>query len=387
MKPSRGAPRVAVVGGGQLARMTYEAAIRLGVRVTVLDPDPSCPAVLAGAQFLPGTASRLADLEALASLGDVITFDHERVPIAHLGSLEAAGHRVAPAAAVFELACDKAVARCRLAVDGFPVPPARPARAGAEVQAFAAEHGWPVVVKAARGGYDGHGVAVVADLRSATDAARRLGPDLVVEELVPFDSELSVLVVRNARGEVACYDPASTVQHHGICTEVLAPASVPARVRHEAMDLARSLATTYGLVGVMAVELFLVGDALVVNELATRPHNSGHHTIEANETSQFEQHLRAVLDWPLGPTRLRSLAAAMCNILGAADGSDPRRRLRQALAVSGAHVHLYAKQPRPGRKLGHVTALGASPGEALAIARQAAAILSTPRAAAAGGTA
>ncbi len=205
-----------------------------------------------------------------------------------------------------------------------------------------------------------------------------MGPHLVIEAFVSFDAELSVMVARSSTGEVVCYDPVSTIQRDGICIEVVAPAVVPSVVRSQAMDLARELAITFELVGVMAVELFLVGDDLLVNELATRPHNSAHHTIEAAETSQFEQHLRAVLGWPLGLTDLRARAAVTCNVLGSEDGSDPLGRLRHALSIRGAHVHLYAKTARPGRKLGHVTACGDTLAEARAIARSAAAMLAAP---------
>ena len=370
--------RVAMVGGGQLARMTYEATLPLGITLTVLDAHPLAPAIRAGAQVVVGDPGQLASLAELALMGEVVTFDHERVPIEHVRRLEEAGVIFAPGSDIAELAFDKAASRRRLRAAGFPVPDAVSGSTGSDVVAFAARNGWPVVVKAAVGGYDGRGVEVVATEGQAAEAAARLGPRLVIESFVEFDAEIAVMVARSASGEVACYDPVSTVQRDGVCIEVLAPAVVPAPVRSAAMDLARSLASTFGLVGVMAVELFLVGDDLTINELATRPHNSAHHTIEAAETSQFEQHLRAVLGWPLGPTELRTPAAVTCNILGAEDGSNPVGRLRQALGIRGAHVHLYAKTTRPGRKLGHVTACGKTIEEARSIAQRAALILSSP---------
>lgn len=376
--PDGAARRVGMVGGGQLARMTAQAAVPLGVTLTVLDPDPEPPAAGAGAQVLVGDPGRLDDLLALAARTDVVTFDHERVPLEHLRTLQELGHRVAPGWATAELAFDKAASRRRLRDHGFPVPRFTTAATVADVVAFGDAAGWPVVVKAAAGGYDGRGVAVVGDGRAARDAVARLGDRLVVESLVPFDAELAVLVARNHSGEVAGYPPVVTRQHDAMCAEVLTPAPIPAAVRRAAVDLAESLATEFGLVGVMAVELFLVGEDLVINELATRPHNTAHHTIEAAETSQFEQHLRAVLGWPLGATRSRARAAAMVNVVGAADGSDPRRHLAGALALPGAHVHLYGKAPRPGRKLGHVTALGATAAEARAVAHRAAALLGSP---------
>lgn len=374
----RGGQRVGMVGGGQLARMTAQAAVPLGVTVTVLDPDPSPPAARAGARVVVGRADRLEDLLALARVSDVVTFDHERVPLVLLRELAARGHRVAPGPSTAELAFDKAASRRRLRAHGYPVPRFSPGSTVADVVAFGDEVGWPVVVKAARGGYDGRGVAIVEDLRSVEEAVRLLGDQLVVEELVPFDGELAVMVARNVAGEVACYPPVATIQRGAMCAEVVSPAPVPASVRRAACELAESLATEFDLVGVMAVELFLVGSELVINELATRPHNTAHHTIEGAETSQFEQHLRAVLGWPLGATRTRAQAAAMVNVVGAVDGSDPRRHLAEALALRGAHVHLYGKDPRPGRKLGHVTALGATAGQAREVANRAAALLGSP---------
>lgn len=369
--------RVAMVGGGQLARMTYEAALPLGITLTVLDANPLSPAIRAGAQAVVGNPRELASLAELAMMGGVVTLDHEDVSIDHLRKLEGAGVMVAPGADVAELAIDKAISRRRLRSAGFPVPDAVAGTTASDVIAFAEGNGWPVVVKAATGGYDGRAVEVVGDEAQAAAVVDRLGSHLVIESFVEFDSELAVMVARSTTGEVACYDPVTTVQRDGICIEVLAPAVVSSVVRERAMELAQSLATTFGLVGVMAVEMFVVGDDLVINELATRPHNSAHHTIEAAETSQFEQHLRAVLGWPLGSTALRTPAAVTCNVLGAEDGTDPLRRLRGALAVRGAHVHLYAKTARPGRKLGHVTACGSTVAEARAIAQQASTVLSS----------
>jgi len=375
-RPSPRRPHVGIVGGGQLARMTAQAAVPLGIEVTVLDPDPAAPASGAGARVRVGDPARLEHLVALARSVDVVTFDHELVPIDHVRALEEQGFVVAPGAGVAELAFDKSVARRRLAEAGFPVPRAVVATSPAEVVAAGARLGWPVVVKAVRGGYDGRGVAMVAGPTEARTAAELLGPEVVVEEHVDFDGELAVMVARSRSGQIVCYPPVTTVQADGMCAEVVAPAAVSPRTEADARELAAGLADAFGLVGVMAVELFAVGERLVVNEVATRPHNTAHLTIEAAETSQFAQHLRAVLDWPLGATALRAPAAAMCNVVGPADGSDPADRLARALEVPGAHVHLYGKAARPGRKLGHVTALGATPEAALATARAAAARLS-----------
>lgn len=359
-----------MVGGGQLARMTAAAATRLGVGMTVMDPDPDCPAA-SGALVV--TADPL-DLEALVEFGrsvDVVTFDHEGVPVELVEALEAEGVAVAPGPAACRLAFDKALARPTLAHLGLPVPPFDIVSDAAQVAEFGRLHGWPVVAKAARGGYDGRGVMFV-ESGQEDDAASQLGPTIVVEQHVEFDQELAIMVARRASGELVTYPPVSTVQRDGMCAEVTCPAAVPPHVVEAAEQLAVQLATAAGLVGVMAIELFVVGDELLVNEMATRPHNTGHHTIEACVTSQFEQHVRAILDLPLGSTALRAPAAAMYNIVGSAEGHDPTNQLGMALEVAGAHVHLYGKAPRPGRKLGHVTALADSVDEARKIAGMAA---------------
>lgn len=370
MDPAARPARLGIVGGGQLARMMTQAATRLGLPVTVLDTDPACPAAAAGAVVITGRSDDLEALRRLADACDVVTLDHERVPIGHLRTLEAEGHTVAPGSTAAEMAVDKLVARRRLAAAGYPVPRFAAADDAADLERFGNDHGWPIVVKAARGGYDGRGVVVVPDATGTPDAAR-LGPSMVVEEHVDFDAEVSMVVARRRGGEVATYPLAWTVQRDGMCDELVVPAPVPPVVERRATDLATALADDIGLVGVMAVELFVVGHEVVVNELATRPHNSAHHTIEANETSQFEQHVRAVLDLPLGSTASRSAAAAMCNVVARSASDDPRSRLAAALAVPGAHPHLYGKDPRPGRKVGHVTALADSPDQARSIARRA----------------
>jgi len=229
------------------------------------------------------------------------------------------------------------------------------------VIAFAGEHTWPVVVKASRGGYDGRGVWVVQDADSAQSVVREAheaGLDLLVEEFLTLDLELAVLVSRRPNGELAVWEPVETVQRDGICNELYVPVAADDRLIAEAVGHARRIAGEIDAVGVLAIEFFISRGEIYVNELAPRPHNSGHWTIEGSTTSQFEQHLRAVLDLPLGDTTVRAPAIATENLLGPEDGSDPEQRLPAALGVRGTHVHFYGKATRPGRKLGHVTALG-----------------------------
>jgi 5-(carboxyamino)imidazole ribonucleotide synthase len=278
---------------------------------------------------------------------------------------------------------DKIRMRERLGTLGVAVPAWAPASGVDEVAAFAAEYGWPVVAKAASGGYDGKGVWVVDDraVASAVVAgAERAGLRLYVEERIPFDREVAAVVARSAGGEVRAWPVVETVQRAGICHEVLAPApALPPSLATEGQLLAERIATDLDVVGVLAVELFEVGGRLVVNELAMRPHNSAHWTIDGAVTSQFEQHLRAVLDWPLGDPAARAPATAMVNLLGAADpaAADLATRLPAALAAEpSARIHLYGKAIRPGRKIGHVSVAGADVDTARAQARLAAAVLS-----------
>ncbi|MFD0821626.1 5-(carboxyamino)imidazole ribonucleotide synthase, partial [Micromonospora zhanjiangensis] len=245
-----------------------------------------------------------------------------------------------------------------------PVPRWRPVTAADEVRAFGAEVGWPVVLKASRGGYDGRGVWPLADPTTATEQVDRLlagGTELIVEERVPLTRELAVQVARSPFGQVAAYPVVETVQRDGICVEVLAPApGLPEDRAVAAQQLAIDLATALDVVGLLAVELFETPAGLVVNELAMRPHNSGHWTIEGARTSQFEQHLRAVLDYPMGDTGLTAPAVVMANVLGGEPGGmSIDERLHHMFAEDpGVKVHLYGKQVRPGRKIGHVTVLG-----------------------------
>ncbi len=364
-----------MVGAGQLARMTHQAAIALGITLRVLTADGADSALSAGAQHVHGSHARLDDLRALAAGADVVTFDHEGVAPEHLAALQADGVRLAPTASAKLLAQDKLHARRELGRAGFPVPPFTQARSVDDVTSFAARHGWPLVAKAPRGGYDGRGVSTLGTLEAAHEALRRQPDGLLVEPHLPIARELAVLIARSAAGEAVVYPVVQTVQHEAMCREILAPAPVTADVAARARELALAIADHIDATGILAVELFDTPEGLLVNELAPRPHNSGHYTIEGCATSQFEQHLRAVLGWPLGSPSLLAPAVVTVNVIGPADGSDPAGRIAAALAVPGAHIHLYAKSPRPGRKLGHVTVCGQDMRSAREAARLAAAQL------------
>lgn len=373
--PRRTGPVVAMVGAGQLARMTHQAAIPLGVTLRVLAADEHDPAVLAGAPAQIGSPERLDDVRALAAGADVLTFDHERIPQAVLSALTAEGVCLAPSADAKRLAQDKLHARRALAERGFPVPPFAHATDVVHVCAFAEAHGWPLVAKAPRGGYDGRGVFWLDSRDSARQALLEHPDGLLLEPSLTLERELAVLIACSRNGEQIVYPVVETVQEDGMCREIIAPAPVTSRIAEQAQALAGAIAQEFALTGIVALELFATREGLIVNELALRPHNSGHYTIEGCATSQFEQHLRAALGWPLGLPALLAPHVVTVNVVGPADGSDPVTRLPEALAVPGAHVHLYEKAARPGRKLGHVTVCGQEPEPTRRAARLAAALL------------
>ena len=368
-------PIVGMVGAGQLARMTHQAAIALGQSLRVLAADPADPAAQVCADVHLGAATDLAAMRAFAKGCAAVTFDHEQVPQEHLRALAAEGVRVHPGPDALRHAQDKLVMRRRLSALGIPAPAFAEIRAADEVARFGAEHGWPVVLKAVRGGYDGRGVwlldAPSPDLVGELLAA---GTPLMAEEAVELRRELAALVARSPYGQAAAWPVVETVQEDGQCVQVLAPApglSPDAAVA--AQELALRIADELGVTGLLAVELFERTDGtLVVNELAMRPHNSGHWTIEGSRTSQFEQHLRAVLDYPLGDTEPTAPAVVMANVLGAprAPTMGIDERLHHLFArFPDVKVHLYGKAERPARKVGHVTALGA---DMVAVRRRAA---------------
>ncbi|SDF43037.1 5-(carboxyamino)imidazole ribonucleotide synthase [Blastococcus aurantiacus] len=360
-----GLPVVAMVGGGQLARMTHQAAIALGQSLRVLSAGPEESAALVAADVRIGNHDDLDALRDLADGATVLTFDHEHVPTEHLRELESAGHRVAPGPAALVHAQDKLVLREALAAAGEPQPAWARVEKADDVADFAGRHGWPVVLKTPRGGYDGKGVFVVHDVAAAAELVGRHGT-LLVEQRVPMLRELSAQVARSPFGQVAVWPVVETVQRDGVCAEVLAPApGLSEELSAAAQELAVRIADRLGVVGMLAVELFETADGVLVNELAMRPHNSGHWTIEGSRTSQFEQHLRAVLDYPLGSTAMTAPVAVMANVLGGAassaewDGPGLDERIHHLMAHwPDVKLHWYGKGQRPGRKLGHLTALG-----------------------------
>ena len=342
--------------------MAGEAASALGLSMAVLAEHPGDAACGVAAEVVLGSPFVAEDLRAFAARCDVLTFDHEQVDLDLVAGLASEGTVFRPGAATLELAVDKARMRTVLDDAGVPVPAYLVVDEGPgaidAVERFAAGHGWPVMVKAARGGYDGKGVWPVADRSEAASVLAGVAGQIVVEELLPLQAELAVVVARRPSGASAAWPAVETAQVGGVCREVLVPGRIDADVLDAASALGQKVAEIAGGVGVMAVELFWSGGKLLVNEVATRPHNSGHWTMEGAVTSQFENHVRAVLDLPLGSTAPQYPQVASVNVFGGPDGADPAGLLARGLAVEGAHVHLYGKGPRPGRKLGHVTVCG-----------------------------
>jgi 5-(carboxyamino)imidazole ribonucleotide synthase len=365
LHPHTGLPVVAMIGGGQLSRMTHQAAVALGESLRVLAARSDDSAALVAADVQLGDHDDLAALIRVADGATVVTFDHEHVPTGHLRALEERGIRVAPPPGALVHAQDKLVMRRALAGTGEPQPAWAVAATPADVAAFGAAHGWPVVLKTPRGGYDGKGVFVVDGPEQAAQLLDRHG-ELLLEERVALVRELSAQVARSPFGQVAVWPVVETVQRDGVCTEVLAPApGLPDALATRAQELAVRIAERLGVVGMLAVELFQTADGVLVNELAMRPHNSGHWTIEGSRTSQFEQHLRAVLDYPLGATTMTAPVAVMANVLGGATSDDSwagpglDERVHHFMAHwPDVKLHWYGKTQRRGRKLGHVTALG-----------------------------
>jgi 5-(carboxyamino)imidazole ribonucleotide synthase len=357
-RPGPRVPVVGMVGAGQLARMTCQAAVSLGIGFRVLAgaPDESAAQVCAGTQL--GDYRSLDDLLAFGGGCDVVTFDHEHVPGPHLIALERAGLKVRPGPGALRYAQDKRAMRERMAALGIACPRSATVASPDDVLGFADGSGWPVVLKAVTGGYDGKGVWVCGSPHEAA-AVLAHGLDLLAEEYVAFERELAVLVARSPSGQAAVYPVVQTIQRDGICREVLGPAPGLAEATAlAAQQLGLTIAAGIGVTGMLAVELFETSAGLLVNELAMRPHNSGHWTIEGARTSQFEQHLRAVLDLPLGAPTVAAPHAVMANVLGGDDPGLHARLVHVMAADPGIKVHLYGKAFRPGRKIGHVTALG-----------------------------
>ena len=370
---------VGIIGGGQLARMMHAASIGLGVNVRLLAEAPDSSAAQVVHDVTVGDYTDRTTVRSFAAGCDVVTFDHEHVPTGLLRDLESDGVAVRPGPAALVHAQDKAIMRERLAALGAPCPATRVVPDAAALAAFGDEQGWPVVAKTSRGGYDGKGVWRLDSAAQASEPFAQLsdGVQIIGEEFVDFARELSSLVVRSPSGQAAAYPISESVQRNGICVETTTPApELDDDHAIAAQQLALRIAHELGVVGVLAVELMQRRDgSVVVNELAMRPHNTGHWTIDGAVTSQFENHLRAVLDLPLGEPASIHTWTVMANIFGGKIDDLPSALLHCFARDRRLRVQLYGKQVRRGRKVGHVTAYGDDLVETRKRARHAAAYL------------
>ena len=346
---SKAFPTVGVIGAGQLARMSIAPATALGVNLLLLAADANDSAAQI-TQHVVGDYTDLQTVREFAAQCDVVTFEHELIPLSIVKALEADGVVVRPSSASFLYSQDKAAMRQKL--QGFPSPQFQIVTAVSQVREF------PVIAKAITGGYDGRGVWKVNSEQELGDLLHQM-PKLLVEELIEFDYEIAVMVARSPHGQATTWAPTQTVQKDGICVMTISPApQLSAALSEKAQKLALDIAAEVGVVGVMAVEMFVKGDNIYINELAMRPHNSGHWTIEGSHTSQFEQHVRAVLDLPLGDPSMRAPIAVMGNVLGGSKTDMYRPYLHLMARTPALNFHHYKKDVRPGRKIGHVTLLG-----------------------------
>lgn len=356
---------IGIFGGGQLGRMIAIAAKRMGYRVIVLDPTPDCPAAQVADDEITAPYTDVEAAKELASRCDVVTAEFENVPAETLEAIEPFVP-VRPSSRVLRIAQNRITEKTFLAEHGFPVPNFRPVRSQEELLRAVSEIGCPAVLKTATGGYDGKGQARIEHPHEAEKAWEWLGKvNCVLEEFVPLEREVSVIVARNLRGEGAVYPVAENTHAHHILDTSVMPARIPSALARQAQELAQAIAEALGVIGLLCVEMFIAQDGrLLVNELAPRPHNSGHQTFDAAVTSQFEQLVRSICGLPLGSTELYR-PAAIANLLGDL-WEDREPNWVKALELPEVKLHLYGKaEPRPGRKMGHLTATAATPDEAL----------------------
>ncbi len=370
---------IGIVGGGQLGRMLTEAAHPLGYLVTVVEASPDCPATKAGAKQIMGGLKDADAIRRLAEQTDVVTWEIEHINTGVLLDLANEGYNVQPSPETLAVIQDKYTQKQMLMRAGLPVAESVPL-IYQETDGDKADYldeivhrlGGSVILKTRTGGYDGRGNLLFDGNYDRVDAV--LGSDwsnLYAEKVVPFEKELSVVAARDMQGNIAIYPTAETVHQDNICHTVVTPARVRPELISNAQEIAHETLKQLGGAGIFAIEMFATEGGVIINEIAPRVHNSGHHTIEANVTSQFEQHIRAITGMPLGSTAMRSPAAAMINILGRREEPLTREGMDRVLALPDTHPHLYGKSSRKARKIGHITVLGSSVEEVLRTANQA----------------
>ena len=356
-------PLIGIIGGGQLARMQAQAASRLGCLVRTLEKTANCPAASVVDDHQVGDWNDPRTLIEWAQGCDLITLENEFVEADSLSKLEAAGFSVTPSAATMAIVQDKWIQKKRLKEQGLPVPAFESVSSEQEIKQLGEKLGWPLVLKKRKQGYDGKGNATIHNPESIAKAWSALGGGqypLYVEAFCPFVKELAVMVVRSASGDHTEYPVVETVQKDHICHVVTAPCSIDHAQQKKASSLARNAIEAVQGLGCFGVEMFLTSEGeILINELAPRVHNSGHYTIEACPCSQFENHIRSILGWPLGDTSLVKPAAVMINLLGAGEGPPLPRGINKALQNADVHLHIYGKpDSRKGRKMGHLTLMG-----------------------------
>ncbi|MCG8324181.1 MAG: 5-(carboxyamino)imidazole ribonucleotide synthase [Thiotrichales bacterium] len=373
-------PRLGIIGGGQLAKMTAAAAQQLGCEIAIIEKFPDCPAAPVARHTLTGDWNTPEALLQLAGQVDVVTLENEFVDAGSLARIEEQGHTLLPSAETIALVQDKLIQKQTLSQAGLPMPPFRGIETRADIETAAVDFGWPLVLKARRNGYDGKGNATLESASDIDAAWNKLDGDdraLYVEQFCPFRMELAVMATRAMDGTTVTYPVVESIQKDHICHIVRAPANIPDELHTAATEFAVRAVEAIDGIGSIGVEMFLTEDRQVLlNEMAPRVHNSGHYTIEACDCSQFENHVRAVLGWPLGSTAMKTHAAVMVNLLGQGTGSGLAAGMEQALALPGVHVHVYGKtESRPGRKMGHLTVTGEDAGTVEQLAVKAAGLI------------
>ena len=374
------APRIGIIGGGQLAKMTAISAINYGCEIVILERSKKSPAENLAAEIIYGDWDDPENLLKLANKVDVVTLENEFVDANSLKVLEEEGHSLCPSSRTISLVQDKLIQKKALNNAGIPVVTFVEIESRQDIINHADKLGWPIILKARRDAYDGKGNYTVDNKDGVDSAWAKLNGDkkkLYIENFCDFKSELAVIITRNVNGEVSTYPIVESIQKNHICHIVRAPANINNEIAKKALDLAIKAVEAIDGTGSIGVEMFLTkNNEIIVNEMAPRVHNTGHYTIEACETSQFENHVRAVLGLPLGSTRMVAPAAVMINMLGNKEGNGFPTGIEKALAINGVHIHVYGKTTtRIGRKMGHVTALGSCIAEAENVAIEAATLI------------
>jgi 5-(carboxyamino)imidazole ribonucleotide synthase len=352
--------KLGIIGGGQLAWMMADAARKLGVELIVQTPSQNDPAVSIAQDSIFAPVDDAAATEILATKCDIITFENEFVNIGALSLLEKQGVCFRPQLAALAPLLDKYEQRCYLRDLGLPVPQFLALSAEKKLESQIENLGFPVVLKARRHGYDGQGTFIISDFATLSKTVNQNYPQFLVEEFVPFTKELAIIAARSVNGEIVIYPAVETIQKEQVCRWVIAPAIITKEQSSEIVAIAHKLLNSLQYVGVFGIELFLTADGnILINEIAPRTHNSGHFSLDACETSQFEQHLRAVCGLPLTNAALHCSSAVMVNLLGyESSHCDYQKQRQQLAAIPHATVHWYGKtESRPGRKLGHITVL------------------------------